>query len=650
MSSEGLAAVPPGADALQPTALEGVRTVPAARAYWRLVFFLLFLASLFLPLLDAGREKPLFFDPAYRLPQFNRFMALALFALSVDMIWGYTGLLSLGHGLYFGMGAYIVAWSLKLQKAAMDASEATDPRVDRYILSPGVMPDYMMQCRLDAVPDWIAPLIDIRLALALAIIIPTIFAFAFGWVVFKRRIKGVYFSLITQALVLAFFHLVSNQRPYTGGVDGQNTLAGLDLFGIDFDDAANGSKYMFRLVTGVLVVFAFLCYVLVRSKFGKILTAIRDNEFRVMALGYNSAMFKTFVFALSGLMAALAGALFVAANQTASPTFFSINDSIEVVIFVAVGGRGTLVGPILGALLVNWGKDYVNTAFSVWWPVVLGGLFVAVVLFLPEGIIGGVPRFFKFVRVWFKRRAGLSASWNLVRVGVGLLYWGLVIVLISLPAAVLLRVLLWFASGGAVELNVDRLRTWTILAAAAAALVGLAFCCAAPSESRARKFSAGAIVALGLAVVAGVLAATSPLEEARRLLTLGGFGELTATLLLSMGLIVAGVFLLFAFFLRGVAQCHRHEALAKSVKGFVILLVLFLAGNAFLNYTVELAKSPPVLGPFLDRLQFLVHPFIGPFLFVAKAAYVVGAILLPVWLLRLLYQTHETINRPPLTA
>src|SRR5262249_40550063 len=136
-------------------------------------------------------------------------------------------------------------------------------------------------------------------------------------------------------------------------------------------------------------------------------------------------MFKTFVFAFSGLMAGLAGALFVAANQTASPTFFSINDSIEVVIFVAVGGRGTFVGAILGALLVNWGKDYINAVSGTRWPIVLGALFVAVVLFLPEGVVGGVPRFFKFLRIWFYRRPDLSKRWNAVRVGIGLIYWGL---------------------------------------------------------------------------------------------------------------------------------------------------------------------------------------------------------------------------------
>src|SRR5947209_4926070 len=157
-------------------------------------------------------------------------MALGLFALRAALFLRYSAFRGLGQGLYFGIGGYIIAWSLKLQKAAMDASEAADPKLDRFTLGPGVMPDYMYQCRLDAVPDWIAPLINPWLAISLGLLLPTILAFTFGWIVFKRRIKGVYFSLITQALVLAMFYLVSNQRPYTGGVDGQNTLAGLELF------------------------------------------------------------------------------------------------------------------------------------------------------------------------------------------------------------------------------------------------------------------------------------------------------------------------------------------------------------------------------------------------------------------------------------
>jgi ABC-type branched-subunit amino acid transport system permease subunit len=703
--------------------------VSRARSMWRLFFFLLFVAALFTPTLSAQYLSPehainQYFDPAYRLPQFNRFMALALFAISLDLIWGYTGLLSLGHGLFFGLGGYIIGWSLKLQQACMDASELFPPDPDRYNLAPGVRPDYMVWARVPAVPGWIAPLIDTWLAIGLALLLNTILAFAFGWIVFKRRIKGVYFSLITQALVLAVFYLVSNQLPYTGGVNGQNTLAYLDLPGIDVNfsntktavsgatntdpivittaaahnlstgdevtimgvegnAAANrrsritvssdttfsldgvrgngdyesegsviwyGSRNMYWLITGITAFFALFCYALVNSKFGKILTAIRDNEFRVQALGYNTALYKTAVFAFSGFMAALAGVLYVAANQTASPTFFFINDSIEVVIFVAVGGRGTLVGAIIGALLVNWGRDYINTAFAEWWPVVLGGLFVAVVLFLPEGIVGGVPRFFKFVRIWIHGRPGLSATWNVARIGIALLYWGLVGVLASipLPLAVFVRQIVWWVSGQ--WLNLDNPRTWMMSAPCGVAACGVAFvghllACAVPSEARARRFVIGSLGALAaLVIVAQTVAA--PLEQARRLVSYDGFGDLNLLQLVCLGLLPVACIALLGLFVRAIAAFYQHEALANSVRSFLMLLAALVVANVFLNYTVKLTNEPPELGPTLEYLEWLVHPFIGPFVFLVKMTYVVMLLMLPFWLLRLLYQAHECINRP----
>lgn len=628
-SQEATTSVASSAEMLPIIGVNRPSTVSALRKIWRFTWFALFLAALYLPLRYPG-----YFDPAYRLPQFNRFMALALFALSVDMIWGYTGLLSLGQGVFFGLGAYIMGWSLILQKAAMDASDAVPSSLDRYVLSPDALPPYMAQCRLTAVPDWIAPLINIWIAVPLAIILPTIFAFLFGWVVFKRRIKGVYFSIITQALVLAIFHLVSNQRPYTGGVDGQTSLAGLNLFGIDFED----TKRMFYLVTSILVFFALVCYALVHSKFGKILTAIRDNEFRVMALGYNTAMFKTFVFALAGLMAGLAGALFVAANQSCGPQFFSISDSIEVVIFVAVGGRGTLVGAILGALLVNWGKDYINNAFSTWWPVVLGGLFVAVVLFLPEGIIGGVPRFFKFARLWFQRRPGLSRSWNAVRIGVGLMYWGIVSVVLALATLVIIGVTAHPGQNAppatTEQIFSGKIGTtcyWMIIIGAVAALLGQCVCWMVPSATRGKGFILGSIAALAVLLGTGYWSVAAPFANSRRILGIGGFGELGVGLLLGLGVVVLLVEQLFALFLRRIALFYEHETLAKSVQRFSVLFVIFLASIGFLNGVSAAARA---------------HPAWGPLIFLVGLSYVGMVVVLPIWFLRLLYQTHECINRP----
>src|SRR5438309_4374606 len=230
---------------------------------FRGALLVVFMAALFVPAYQFAGDR-------YWLPLFSKFMALALFALSVDLIWGYTGLLSLGQGLYFGLGAYAAGYSLKLQKAAQLAGKPLTYGPDM------ALPDFMEYCRLPAVPSWIAPLINIWLALALAVLVPVLVATLFGWVTFRLRIKGVYFSLITQALVLAVFTFVVNQQPYTGGVVGMTNLPRLQLFGILFEKIT-----LFYLITGVLAFCFVLSAVLVRSKVGKVLTAIRDNEYRV---------------------------------------------------------------------------------------------------------------------------------------------------------------------------------------------------------------------------------------------------------------------------------------------------------------------------------------------------------------------------------
>lgn len=339
-----------------------------------------FLAALFLPGLYYANDR-------YWLPLFTRYMALGLFAISVDLVWGYTGLLSLGQGLYFGLGAYAVGYSLKLQKEAVEAGKPLVAAPDM------AMPDFMLWCRLEAVPAWIRPLIDLRLALPLAIILPTVVAALFGFITFRRRIKGVFFSLVTQALVMVVFTIVYNQQPYTGGVVGLNNLAKLEMFGHRFVGPS-----LYFLVTGVTIVCFLACAALIGSKFGKILTAIRDSEYRVLALGYNTAMYKTFIFALAGGLAGLAGALYVSATGTAGPDRFDIAFSIEIVVFVAVGGRGTLVGAILGAILVNWANTYINNTYKEKWPYVLGGLFILVTVFLPEGIVGGLLKLARWLR------------------------------------------------------------------------------------------------------------------------------------------------------------------------------------------------------------------------------------------------------------
>jgi len=354
---------------------------------------LLFLAALFLPAIRYGSDR-------YWLPLFTRYMALAIFALSVDLIWGYAGLLSLGQGLYFGLGVYAVGYSLKLQQA-WDVAGRPKP----YVPGPDMpLPDFMAYCRVEAVPAWIQPLIDIRLALFLAVFLPIVVATLFGYFTFRLRIKGVFFSLVTQALLLAVFTLIDNNQPTTGGRVGMTYLNKLELFGIRFQMLS-----MYYLVTGVLVLAFLACALLMASKFGRVLTAIRDNEFRVRALGYNTAMYKTFIFAISGGLAGLAGALYVSALGTAGPDRLNIAPSIEVVIMVAVGGRGTLVGAILGAVLVNLANTYINNNYKEAWPIILGALFILVVVFLPEGIVGGCQKLLK-LRWLIWKKLGFSAT------------------------------------------------------------------------------------------------------------------------------------------------------------------------------------------------------------------------------------------------
>ncbi len=341
---------------------------------------LVFLVALFIPGI-------VFEDDRYWLPLFNKYMALAIFALSVDLVWGYTGLLSLGQGLYFGLGVYAIGYSLSLRKAALEAGKPLVASPDMAVT------DFMKYCRVEQVPAWIGPLINIWLAIALAILLPLLFATLFGYVAFRLRIRGVYFSLLTQALLLAVFTLVDNQQPYTGGRVGMTYLPRLQLFGHTFTDLQ-----LFYLITSLLVLSFLICAALVRSKFGRVLTAIRDNENRVLALGYNTAMYKTFIFALGGALAGLAGALYLAALRTAGPDRLSIAFSIEIVIMVAVGGRGTLIGAILGAILVNLANTYFNNEFKEGWPILLGSLFIGVVLFLPDGIVGLAGKLTAWVR------------------------------------------------------------------------------------------------------------------------------------------------------------------------------------------------------------------------------------------------------------
>jgi urea transport system permease protein len=232
----------------------------------------------------------------------------------------------------------------------------------------------------------IAPLGNPWTAIAASLVFPPVVAALFGFVIFRLGVRGVYFALVTQAFLLAVFLLVDNQQRFTGGHVGIKDMASLELFGQSFN-AVKNVRATVLLVAAALIVSYFSCALLVRSKFGKILTAIRDNENRVLALGYTTALYKTFVFSFAGLLAGLAGALYVLANHpVCGATYVSVPFSIEAVILVAVGGRGGLYGAVLGALLVGFGQYYIQSALPDFWPIAEGILFVLTVLFLPRGL------------------------------------------------------------------------------------------------------------------------------------------------------------------------------------------------------------------------------------------------------------------------
>ncbi|HYV37458.1 MAG TPA: urea ABC transporter permease subunit UrtC [Gemmataceae bacterium] len=363
---------------------------PRKNRWLQTVLLMAFLAVLFAP-------PVAFADDIYTRNHFARFACLAILALSVDLIWGYTGLLSLGQGLYFGIGAYAVGYSLALQKAAT----AQDlPFVAAHDMA---MPGFMaVMGKLTAVPVWIRPLINIWVALAVAVLLPTLIAALFGWLTFRLRIKGVFFALITQVLILAMYQLVVKYLEFTGGFVGMQGLPWLNLFGVyQFKDSAD----LYYLIAAVLAISFLGCYWLVNSKFGMVLTGIRDNETRVLAMGYNTALCKTFVFAIAAAMAGMAGALYAAANRTIGPEFFKVDFSIDAVIFVAVGGRGTLFGAVLGAFLVRYVSTTISDDHPETWRFILGGLFIAVVLFLPYGIMGALRTLPNTIRTWSRKRS-----------------------------------------------------------------------------------------------------------------------------------------------------------------------------------------------------------------------------------------------------
>ncbi len=303
----------------------------------------------------------------FRVALLGKFLTFAILAMSLNLIWGYGGMLSLGHGVFFGLGGYAMAMFLKLESAQ------------------GKLPDFMFWSGLTELPFFWAPFQYAWFAIPMTFIVPAVLAGGLGYLVFRSRITGVYFALITQALALIVSILFIGQQPYTGGTNGITNYT--TIFGFSIN-APSTQIALYYATLAVLALTYLLCAGLIASRFGRLLVAMRDDENRVRFSGYNPAVLKTIVFALSGGIAGIAGALFTPQVGIISPTMMGIVPSIEIAIWVAVGGRGVLLGAIVGAILVNGAKSGLSESFPAIWQYFLGLLFIGAVLVFPSGIMG----------------------------------------------------------------------------------------------------------------------------------------------------------------------------------------------------------------------------------------------------------------------
>ncbi|NJO80148.1 MAG: urea ABC transporter permease subunit UrtC [Cyanobacteria bacterium RM1_2_2] len=321
----------------------------------------------------------------FRLNLMGRFLALAIVALGIDLIWGFTGLLSLGHGVFFTLGGYALAMHLKLQIPPTASSQ---------------LPEFMSLYGVTELPWFWQPFYSFPFTALAVLFLPGILAGLLGYVIFRNRIRGVYFSILTQAATIIFFNFFNGQQKLFNGTNGLTDFR--TLFGLEVN--APGTKYGFYVVTILTLVVAYaLCRWLTSGRFGRLLMAIRDDESRVRFTGYDPTGFKVLVFAISGALAGIAGALFTLQTGIISPNSMNIAFSIEMVIWVAIGGRATLIGAILGALVVNFAKSLLSERFPDIWLFFQGGLFLLVVMFLPDGIIGWLRQNGKN---WFRQITG----------------------------------------------------------------------------------------------------------------------------------------------------------------------------------------------------------------------------------------------------
>jgi len=330
---------------------------------------------------------PLVLD-AFRLNLVGKYLTYAFVAVGLVLCWGYGGILSLGQGVFFGIGGYAMAMYLKL--------EASDPESTKIQSTPGI-PDFMDWNQLTELPWFWEPFHSFGFTLLAVVVVPALFAFIIGVAMFRRRVGGVYFAIITQAIAVILTVLIIGQQGLTGGINGITDLRTLQGWDIRSDTA----KYILYFVNAMLLLGVVLIgRLILTSKFGRLLLAMRDKEDRVRFSGYDVSAFKIFIFCVAAAMSAIGGAMFTLQVGFMSPSFVGIVPSIEMVIFAAVGGRMSLIGAVYGTLLVSFGKTYFSEAMPELWLFLMGALFIAVVMAFPSGLAG----------LWHRYKSALYAA------------------------------------------------------------------------------------------------------------------------------------------------------------------------------------------------------------------------------------------------
>ena len=311
--------------------------------------------------------------PPYAVALFGKYLCYAMLALALDLVWGYCGILSLGHAAFFALGGYAMGMYLMRQIG------------DRGVYANPILPDFMVFLNWKELPWFWYGFDQFWFAALMVMAVPGLLAFAFGWLAFRSRVTGVYLSIITQALTYALLLAFFRNDMGFGGNNGLTDFK--DILGFNVQADATRSA-LFSATSIALALAVYVTWRIIGSKYGKLLMAVRDAESRTRFLGWRAENVKLFAFTVSAVMAGIAGALYVPQVGIINPGEFQPANSIEVVVWAAVGGRATIIGPIIGAVLVNIGKSYFTGALPDYWLFALGGLFIAVTLFLPQGIVG----------------------------------------------------------------------------------------------------------------------------------------------------------------------------------------------------------------------------------------------------------------------